>query len=319
MEMHTELEMRGLRNQRRPRPGSWKRASRCLSIAASICFAFGLSCGVKRVVRITQAPHIAAAKTASLEQLLENIRGNADKVKSLSSNGIRLTFTSGKLESGKLQAYRSAPGYVLLKRPDFLRLNIQNPVTKTSIFELLSRSDDFFIWYPHDNRFFIGKNSTRNFDLDYAPSFSVRPVHMFEALMPPSLPPDMTGLRIALEEEQDQNEKYYVVSFFRDKDLRYIVPVQRFWIERYSLTISKELTFGASGEVESIIHYSGWSPVDGTILPLSIRLDRPRDGYSIEMQFRSWRLNPDLPDNAFVMEPPPGAERVFLKEKSVSE
>ncbi len=58
--------------------------------------------------------------------------------------------------------------------------------------------------------------------------------------------------------------------------------------------------------------------MDGLLLPLSIKIERPLDGYSLDLEFGSWRLNPDLSDKDFVLTPPPGAEIVELREKGRS-
>jgi outer membrane lipoprotein-sorting protein len=55
------------------------------------------------------------------------------------------------------------------------------------------------------------------------------------------------------------------------------------------------------------------------ILPLSVRIERPVDKYMLSMQFKAWRVNPDLPDTAFVLMPPEGAQRVILKERGRSQ
>jgi len=72
---------------------------------------------------------ILAAKSATMDEIAAMLAANASKVDSLSSTAVRLTFASGKLDSGNVQQYRSAPGYILIERPDRIRLNIQNPLT----------------------------------------------------------------------------------------------------------------------------------------------------------------------------------------------
>ena len=285
----------------------------------ALFFALISGCGVKRTVKVEMSPRLLNVKTATLDQLLDLLRENAERVTSLASNGLKVTFTSGKIESGKLEAYRSAPGYILLKRPGSLRLNVQNPITKTAVVELLSNQDEFSIWYPRDNKFFLGKNSARELDLGKAPSFTARPIHIFEAIMPKPIALNQPDLRVALEEDQDSRDKYYVLSFYRNGDGRRLFPLLRIWIERFDLTVAREQTFGERGQVEGDVHYSSRSLIEGLMLPLSIKMIRPEDGYSLEFQFKNWRVNPDLPPDAFSMAPPPGAERILLKEKKAGE
>jgi outer membrane lipoprotein-sorting protein len=231
---------------------------------------------------------------------------------------MRLTLISGKPESGQIQEYRSAPGYLLLQRPDSIRLNIQNPVTKTSIAELLSVGDAFSLWYPRENKFYMGSNSAKELALEGEganPVITARPAHIFEAVLPQNLPRKPSGVRITLHEDQDATTKYYILSMVRVGDELRATPVRKLWIDRSDLTVVRQQTFDEQGRLLSLIRYGNPTAVDGIMLPLTIRIERPLDGYSIDLQFKDWRLNPQLPENAFVMNPPAGAKKVELKEK----
>src|SRR5437867_52661 len=292
------------------------------SIALLLALGSLAGCGVKRTVSVQVPSRIREAKTATLEDLLSALKTYEERIETLSSSNLKVSFTSGKTDSGKLQEYKSAPGYVLLKRPDSLRLNIQNPITKTTIVELSSRGDEFSIWYPRENKYFVGRNSTKEFDLKGtkdSPLFTARPVHILEAILPHMDTVEDPDRRIAIEEDQDANAKYYVISFFETAGQKRLRPIRRVWIERSTLAVVKRQTFASDGSVASIITSSNLAPVDGLLLPLSIRIDRPAEGYSLEMQFKSWRMNADIPATAFILPPPPVAQKVYLKEKTRTE
>jgi len=275
-------------------------------------------CSVKRTVDVAVPAGIREARTAGFEELASLLRDRDRGITSLSSTSLQVTFTSGRIESGKLQEYRSAPGYVLLKRPDSIRVSIQNPITKTTILELLSVGDDFSIWYPRENKFYIGKNSAREFDLEGSPSFTVRPIHMLQALMPQDVSAGPPDSRIAMEEDQDANARYYVLSLYETLAGPALYPKKKLWIDRANFAVARQQSYEEGGALAGIVYYSNMSLVDGTLLPLGVRMERSADGYSLDMRFKDWRLNPDLPDTAFVMAPPGGAQIVVLKEKAPS-
>jgi outer membrane lipoprotein-sorting protein len=54
---------------------------------------------------------------------------------------------------------------------------------------------------------------------------------------------------------------------------------------------------------------------EGFVMPHSIHIERPGDGYILDLKFEKWSINPDLPGNAFELQPPAGARSVTLKEK----
>lgn len=91
--------------------------------------------------------------------------------------------------------------------------------------------------------------------------------------------------------------------------------LRRLWIERSEMVVVKVETFTESGQVASVVDYSNPARFDGVLLPRAIRLDRPIDGYSLDLRFSEWRVNPGLADSSFALNPPPGAARVILKEK----
>jgi outer membrane lipoprotein-sorting protein len=277
-----------------------------------------VGCSIKRTVNIPVPERKLQAKTATLTQLLAMLEEYSSKIVSLSSTTMRISFTSGTAESGKLQEYRSAPGYILLERPDRIRLDVQNPLTKTTIIDLASSGDDFSIWYPRENKFFIGNNSVRELDTGEGLTFSARPIHIFEAVLPQEVPSRQPGFRISMQEDQDSQAKYYVLSMFTQESPPFLKPLRTLWIDRSNLAVARQVTYGDAGAVASSIWYSNLSSVQGLPLPLRIRIERPLDGYLIDLEFRSWNLNPQLPKEAFQLTPPAGAQRIILKPKERS-
>lgn len=297
------------------------RASRSSVSLAILCLLAATAltgCGVKHTVQVAVPQKVLEAKTATLDELVALVEKYGEKIRTLSSTNLKISYVSGKLDSGTLQQYRSAPGYILLKPPDALRLNIQNPLTKTAIAELASRGDDFSLWFPRDNKYFVGRNSSRELELEgsqNAAAFTARPFHIYEAIIPRSIPISNPQMKISLEEDRDTAAKYYVVSVFRESGPHRLRVLRRIWFERSVLAVVRQKTFEEDGSVSSIITYSNLAPVEGLLMPLSIRLERPTDGYSLNMEFKSWRANSEIPDSSFAVPKPPSAQLVQLKEK----
>jgi len=289
-------------------------------ILVAVALLSGAACA-KRTVRLQVPSRILRAKTVTFQQLVTLVDDYSNKIETLSTTAMRVTFRSGKTESGKLQRYRSVPGYLLLRHPDSIRLNVQNPLTKTPVLELASVGDPFSLWIPSENKFFVGKNSIKELAVEgesASPTFTARPIDIFQAILQPRLPIGVPGYRIAMEEDQDATAKYYVLSAYEDAGDDRLTPVRKFWIERADLVIARQQTYDGEGTLTGIIHYANFSPAEGLLLPLSIRIERPLDGYSLDMEFRNWRMNPKLPDDAFILTPPPGARRIQLIERAKS-
>lgn len=277
-------------------------------------------CGVKRTVSVPVPQQILNAKVATREELLSML-DSYSKVASLSSTTMKITATSGNAETGKLQEYRSAPGYILLQRPDRIRLDVQNPLTRNTLLDVSSIGDDFGLWYVRDRKFFIGKNSARELEIEGETQnipFALRPLHIYEAILPQAVPVDQPDIRVSMKEAQDTQAKYYVLSVFKQIASPWIQTIREIWIERSNLALARQIDYEDDGRVVSRIFYQRMTSQYGVPLPLSMRIERPVDGYAIDMEFKNWRVDPSLPADAFVLTPPAGAQVITLKEKQRS-
>ena len=275
-------------------------------------------CRIKKTIKIDVPPKILQAKTASFGDLLGMLQGY-DRIRSLSSS-LDITYSYGKKESGVIQEIKKQPGYILLKRPDSTHLVVQNFVTKTRELEVLSALDELSIYYRRENALYVGKNSAKNLTLQNtgnSDSFEIpiRGGHIYEAIFPQSIQMDAPGFLYSLEEEADAGAKYYVLSVYREGASKRIHAVRKLWIERSSLAVSRQQVYLEDGQLVSDIAYSNDIEVDGLKLPLHIYIDRPVDGYALGLEFKSWRIDPDLPDNAFSLKLPEGVQIIHLVER----
>ncbi len=280
-------------------------------------------CGIKKQTRIEVPQKILQAKTASLNELLEIIN-NYSGINDLTCSPIKLTLTLGKLESELLDKYKKARGYLLLSRPDSIRLVVQEPIIKTTIADLASVKDDFSIFDRHNNKFYMGKNSAKELaieDSPDSPEIPMRPKDLFEAILPKKMDLNSPGIHISKEEDMDAEAKYYVLSVIRFGTPRGVQILRRIWIERSRLEIARQRLFGEEGQIIGDISYSNMESRDGYSLPKVVYMNRPQDGYSLEIELNSDRckINSGVKDEAFILEPPEGSEIIHLKEKGGSD
>jgi hypothetical protein len=286
--------------------------------AVLVCCFAAAGCGIKTEVKVPVAPAKASAKNAALQDLLAMLQGDSDTITTLSSLSGKVTLTVAGAESGKAQVYRSAPAYILMRRPDRLLLNVQVPLTRQTAVELLSRGDRFELWSPRDVTVYTGRNSAKGFELDengQSLAFSARPAHILQALMPEAISLADKDARIAMTEDEDAAARYYVLTLFRETGAPEQRTLRRLWIERSRMVLAREDRYSETGRMEGIVHYSEFGEFGGKMLPRTIVIERPLDGYSLNLHFNDWRVNPSLEDSAFSLNPPPDAKRVVLKEK----
>jgi len=280
-------------------------------------------CGIKKQTKIEVPQKILQAKTATLDELLEIIN-NYDNITDLSCNPIKLTLTLGTLESEVLDKYKKARGYLLLRRPDSIRLVIQEPIIKTALADLASVKDDFSIFMRRSNKFYRGKNSAKVLvieDSPDSPEIPIRPKDLFEALLPKNVDLNSPGIHINKVEDMDAEAKYYVLSVIKVGASRRVQILRRIWIERSELEIARQRLFGEEGQIIGDISYSNIELKDGYSLPKGIYMNRPQEGYSleIELDIDRCKINPGLKDKAFILEPPEGSQIIPLREKGRSD
>jgi len=286
-----------------------------LSMPASLAT---LGCTIKKNIKIEVPQKILQAKTASFEELLGMLQ-RYDRIHSLSSF-LDVTYFSGKRESGIIQEIKKQPGYILLRRPNSTDLVVQNFVTKTRELEVLSVADDLSVYYRRENTLYVGKNSAKDLIAENGGKSSgftvpIRGGHIYEAIFPQSIQIDAPGFLYSMEEENDPGAKYYVLSVYREGATKRIHAIRKIWIERSSLSVARQQVYIDEGQLVSDIVYSNETEVDGLKLPLRIHIERPLDGYALNLEFKSWRIDPDLPDNAFSLKLPEGVQVIHLIEK----
>lgn len=283
-----------------------------------LCVIAASGCRAKQEIKIDVSLKILDARTADFDELLA-IVNQYENISDLKSSGMKATLTLGKWESGIQEEYRSAPGYILLRRPSSLHLVIQNPVViRTAIFEAVSDGDEFSAWIRDTNKVYKGRNSAKELVSDDRPDgIPLRPDHIYEAIIPAGIDMTKSGLRISLEESADKVAKYYILSVYTEGTQPLIHVVRRIWIERSQLVISRVQSFDETGRLTGDIEYSEMTPVGGFLLPMKINLARPEDGYALALEFSngSWGVNSGLEDDSFVLPHREGSEVVMLREK----
>jgi hypothetical protein len=274
-------------------------------------------CIVSKTVKVDAPANLEQDKNATFDELLK-IVGAGREIKSLSSS-LKLTLTIGKRETGKLKQFRRAPGLILLKRPDSLYLNVR--YTAGTLLELLSIGDEFSAWYARGNKLYTGKNSAKELvpedPAEEGFIFPGRPQHIFDAILPALINLDSPGVLVSLEEQFGIEARYYILVFSREGSAHRNHIFRKIWIERTGLTVARQQVYSEGGAIIDDIQYSNYSNSaqgSGFSLPLTIVMDRPRDGYSLKFEMKLWQIdNPDI-DSGFIIKRP-GATNVPLVEK----
>src|ERR1700758_177146 len=251
------------------------------------------------------------ARVAAREELLEKYNAFASSVKSLNAT-VELKTTAGSQYSGLIQEYHEVKAFLLAARPAEVRMVGQAPVIGKTIFDMARDGKEFRVWLPTKNKFLVGdvrleRNSEK-------PLENLRPQHLLDALLWPEVRKEEVTLP---EEFNDENARYYVLTVLRGGYQTEIL--RKVWFDRADLRVVRLQAYGPKGALLSDVRYANWQPVSpesADEYPMSIRIDRPRNEYRLDLTISKITLNETLEADRFKLEAPAGSEVVHVGQNS---
>ncbi|GAB4240395.1 MAG: hypothetical protein Kow00109_15530 [Acidobacteriota bacterium] len=273
-----------------------------------------VACGAvkeRRIVRVP--PAYLEAREATPAQLVSLVNGRYAGIEALAVPRLEVEFTGGSIEEGYLEKYRKAGGYLAVRRPDSIFMNVLNPLTKSSVLVLAAHRGEFRVWIPSRNQFVTGSVAVPPNHENAV--YNVRPDHILEGVLIRPIPVDPYH-RIAVAEEQDARFKYYVLEVLREtvRGGLFLQLERRIWIERSRMELRRQILY-QNGSPVSDVAYGPSILLEEKAVPLEITVKRPQEGYTVRLSFdeEGIRLNPELEERVFGLEPPPGAEIVHVE------
>lgn len=281
--------------------------------AALILVGSLLGCvSVKKRTEVPVPPSYAAAREASLPELVDLVDNRYAGMKSLKVSSFNVQFTGGGVEQGYLEKYHRAQGFMVAQWPDSIYVNIQNPLTHSTVVAMATQDETFQIWVPSENKYLYGRTDVVVDEKN--PLFNVRPDHLLPAILVKPVPP-VDSNRIFLREAQDERFKYYVLSIVGGTGQGRPLCLERdVWIERSALRLVRQDYYDC-GQVVSVIRYQKPVEVQGEIVNTSIDVSRKREHYEIHFDLDPTKvtINQVFQADVFEVPQPPQAKVVEVK------
>jgi hypothetical protein len=279
------------------------------SVAAVSCLlAITLSgCLVRR--RIVAAPGKPANRpvlSATKEQLIERVRAFSDGINSFDMT-TDLSASVGEIHGGEVTDYASIRGYILYRRPDDIRIIGLDPVIRSKAFDMVSTGPSFQLLIPSKNRLIVGRNDVR--ELSQNKLENLRPGAFLVSLL--VLPPDNNYLTL-LEDDTDELHAQYELLIVDNTVARPFLT-RSIYFDRYTLQIARQRTFDAGGKIVSDTRYGDWKMFAAQTYPSNVDINRPTEGYSLQITVEDLKVNPELKPDQFTLTPPEGVEVRQLK------
>jgi len=274
---------------------------------------------------IRRAVSKAKLRDATLEQLIDFINTNSARLQSLQANvDYNVTVSKEKKDKPnefKVTEYTEISGLLLVRKPDMLRMRGLVPAVRSTLFDMSGNAKGFALSIPGQSKFFVGSNQISRPSIQ--PLENIRPPVIFDALL---LKPIDHQNEIAVLEQgtemvkdpkshKDLQQQDYEVIVIRKEGTNWYLS-RKIIFSRVDLQPDRQLIYNLQGQVVTDASYETFKDYGGSLLPETVHINRPVEGYSIQITFSKVTANQPLRDDQFVLNQPPGSKVINLDQKN---
>jgi len=278
-------------------------------------------CGLRTSHPVKMRTSTATLKEATLEQLLETVNSNAAKLKSLKAT---VDIDSSVLEQkkDKVTDNPQVAGYVLVRKPEMLRMRILVPVVRNTMVDMVSNGNSFSLAIPPKSKFIVGSNR-----LPAKPSpqplYNMRPQHISDALLlkPITSDKETAVLEHTTEVVKDpkshkdaEQAAYTVIVLDRDETGPFLA--RKIVFSRTDLLPHEQYIYDRQGRLVTFARYENFGNYGGITFPGIVSIQRPIEGYALTLSIVKLDVNVPLTDDQFVLTQPPGSQLINLDTQS---
>jgi hypothetical protein len=261
-------------------------------------------------------------QTATLDELVARINSDAARLQSFIAN-VDIDFSSGGAKKGKVTDYAELSGYILVRKPDMLRMFMQAPVVRSRVFDMASNGETFEVSWPPRNEFYIGASQAVG-KPSGSPLESLRPQVIIDALVLHTIDPEKevavleegTETVIDPKTHKPAEQGTYVVTVIQRTDSPWGgVLSRKIVFSRDTLQPHQQYVY-KHDQLVTFARYDNFSNTDGIVFPNIIDIQRPIEELSFRLVITKLRVNEPIQDEQFVLRQPPGSKLVNLDERT---
>ncbi len=246
--------------------------------------------------------------TATKDELIARVHALTDPIHSFQMKA-DMSPSIGSLYGGQVTDYPTITGVFLFLRPTEIRVIGLDPVVHGTAFDMVSVGNDFDVSIPAKNQFIEGRNdlpATSPNKLE-----NLRPSAFRTSLL--IAPPDpATEITILADDTDETKSVYILMCIHREGDVYTLT--RNLYFDRQNLAITRQKTFDDKGYITSQTRYSDWQAFNGISFPTTIDIQRPQDGYELNLKVTDVKMNdPSVNAAKFVLPQPPNSQLKTLK------
>lgn len=260
----------------------------------------------------------AKLQTATKQELVDRINTDAAKIKTLNATVDIATAVGGE-KKGKVTEYEEIRGYILVRKPDMLRMIGLFPIVRNKAFDMVSAGDEFKMLIPAKNKFYVGHNEVIHPAAN--PLENLRPQVIYNALLLPEIDPknEIAVLEKSTEVIYDAQKKKelqqpdYIIDIIRHSGDDWYLS-REIVFDRTNLVPHHQVIYDQQGNIVTDATYQVYTDYNGVSFPNVINIDRPQEEYSIRLTVVKLVINDPLHDDQFALQQPAGTQLVNLDE-----
>jgi outer membrane lipoprotein-sorting protein len=263
---------------------------------------------IKKTTVVPESQRLLPAQTATRSELLQALQDKSKQVETLKAT-VGIEFSRGGAKTGVLDEYRETKGYVFVERPSHIRVQVQMPVVLTTVAVMVSDGQQYRLSIPVKNQFAI-----EDVNAPISPNSSLsnlRPQIFLDGLFVDITPYE--NKQTLFEEAVVGTHSYYVFSFF-DNSGSEPQLIQKLWIDRTDMEVSRKQIFGKDGRLETDVDYQNYVGDVGNRYPKVIVIHRPIEDFTVKMTFQQTTMNEKLDAKIFELPRPQGSELVQVRK-----
>lgn len=273
--------------------------------------------------KIERHVSVAPLKTATQQDLVAWINSEAAGINTMNAT-VDIAADVGGDKKGKVTEYQEIRGYILVRKPEMLRMIGLLPIVRNRAFDMVSDGRDFKLWIPPKNKFYFGNNNEAA-TVSTNPLENLRPGIIYDSLLLHQISPDQIavlddGTEIVLDpkkKRQVDQPDYELLVIQRDQQSWYLS--RKFVFDRTTLLPDRQIIYDRKGNIATDIKYGEFKNYAGFQFPSVIEIRRPEEEYTITIGIVKATFNQPLTDEQFALAQPPGSQAVPLDQNHSGE
>ena len=268
-------------------------------------------------VRISTAKLV----TATQQELIDRLNHDAAQVKTLNAT-VDIDTSYGGEKRGKVTDFKEIRGYILVSKPNMLRMIGLYPIVRNKAFDMVSDGKEFRLSVPGNNKFYIGHNEVKIEDSS-SPLDNLRPTAIYDALLLQPINPDneIAVLESSKEMVVDKQthklvqQDNYVLDVIQKTDHGWVLA-RKVMFDRTNLVPHRQIMFDSHGNPATDANYQVFKDFDGVSFPSYIDIKRPQEEYDIQLIMVKLTINQPITEEQFALQQPPGSQLVDLDNRN---